>query len=432
MQKKIIALAIAAAVSAPAYADNANITFYGKVDMNGEFVTTSNPDGTNANVDPTVVTAASTNRANQTRVATNASRFGLKGSEDLGGGLSAIYQYEITVDANGNGGNGFGAGTRNSQVGLKDEALGTGFIGNWDTPFKLAHNKIELFDNATFASATNLMGRSGATTQITAATAPAVAPVKDGNNVTSAAFNFNTRLKNTVQYWSPKIAGLDFKAAYGADNAALDSNTTSPAAVPVNKRVFSLSATYEDEMFYVSAANEIHQDEVVNQSVVAAAAVTANSGTGTNNATITKAVAAVTGVTGNNSAMRLVGAYKMGHDAIFGVTYETMSISTLVGPGVESPSRTNLELAGSYKMGAQKFGVSYAIAGDLGGMTDTGANQLSLRYGFGFSKRTEAYAMYTMLNNKTYGQYNFSAGNTLATAAGSKLTGLGFGVAHNF
>ncbi len=34
MQKKFIALAVAAAFSAPAFADNANVTFYGKAFLN--------------------------------------------------------------------------------------------------------------------------------------------------------------------------------------------------------------------------------------------------------------------------------------------------------------------------------------------------------------------------------------------------------------
>ncbi|MEQ1914436.1 MAG: porin, partial [Sideroxydans sp.] len=118
MKKTIVALAVAAAFSSTAFADNANVTVYGKVDVDFESVKTSNPNGTSNNVVPTTITAASALPGSMTRVATNASRFGVKGSEDLGEGLSAFYQFEVQMDANGNSGNGFGNGTRNSGVGI--------------------------------------------------------------------------------------------------------------------------------------------------------------------------------------------------------------------------------------------------------------------------------------------------------------------------
>ena len=90
MQKKIIALAIAAAISAPAFADNANVTVYGKAFLNVESV--SNDKATTAQ--------------NATRVQTNASRLGFKGKEDLGDGLTGWYQYEVQLDADGNSSNG--------------------------------------------------------------------------------------------------------------------------------------------------------------------------------------------------------------------------------------------------------------------------------------------------------------------------------------
>ncbi len=421
MQKKIIALAIASAISAPAFAANANIEFYGKVNVDVESVQTNNPNGTSKDVQPTYVLTNGTNSSSLTRVATNASRFGLKGKEDLGDGLSAIFQYEVQMDANGAAGNGFGNGTRNSQIGLEDKNLGTVFFGHWDTPFKLAHNKVELFDNTHFASAINLMGRSGATTAVSANAAVAGAkvvtnfPALSADNVTAAADNFNTRQKQVIQYWSPKIAGFDVKLAYGADNAAVGQNSVnSNVSLPLSKSVYSASATFENDDVYVSAAFEGHNDIVSQAATTPAPALK-----------------------GNNTASRLVGAFKLGHAGFVGLTYESLAITTLVNPAAAAAytntlTRSNLELSGSYKLGTQSFGATYAIAGDLGGFADTGATQLSLRYGYSFSKRSELYAMYSSLNNKTYGQYNFSAGNVLAGAAGAKLTGLGVGIAHSF
>ncbi len=415
MQKKIIALAVAAAFSAPAFADNANVSVYGKVGLDFESVTTDNANGTNANINPKTVTAAGTNPKSLVRVASNASRLGVKGSEDLGDGLNAIYQYEVEMDANGQTGLGLGK-TRNSGVGIKSNDYGTVMLGIWDTPFKLAHNKVELFDNTHFASAINLIGRSAATTAITAATAPAVVPALSASNLTSAGDNFNTRQAKVIQYWSPNIGGFEAKIAYSPDHVAVDANATvgSGSTLALNKAVMSMSGTYENDMFYAAAGYESHAD-AVSQAQTAVAPK----------------------LKGNNTAFRLVGQYKFGHDGWVGATFENVSISTLVTPAlatatVTSASRKNIELAGLYKLGAHNIGASFVKSGDLGSIKDTGATQLSLRYGYNFSKRTEAFAMYSALTNKTYGQFNFSAGNTITSSAGAKLSGFGAGVIHSF
>lgn len=378
MQKKLIALAIACAMSAPAFADNANVTIYGKIDVNLESV--KNDIGANATTQPLSVT----------RVATNASRFGIKGSEDLGDGIKGIYQVEVQFDANGNGGNGLGNGTRNTGVGLEG-GFGKVIFGNWDTPYKVTHNKVELFDNTHFASTTSLIGRS--------AGAAAAATTFGG------AANFNTRLKNSIQYNSPNFSGFAANLAFGTDNAPAAATTT---AVATNKTVLSLSGVYENEMFYVAAANEQHNDEAVPTTLALAK--------------------------GKNSATRLVGAYKLGEAGFVGVTVENMSISTIAAGVVTSNSRRGTELSASYKLDAHRIGMAYAKMGDLGNNLNTGATQVSLRYGYNFSKRTEAYAMYSKINNKLNGLYDFSAGNAVgpATLVGATRTGLGFGVAHSF
>ncbi|MDH2916760.1 MAG: porin, partial [Gallionella sp.] len=308
MKKTIVALAVAAAFSNSAFAENANVTIYGKVDVDFESVSTDNPNGSNNNVNPKTRTNAATNPDSIARVATNASRFGVKGSEDLGGGLAAFYQFEVQMDANGNSGNGLGNGTRNSGVGIKSEDFGSVTFGIWDTPFKLSHNKIELFDNTHFASSTNLIGRSGSTAATTAGTPLPAA----GTTGTAASQSFNTRLKNVVQYASPVIAGFEGKIAYGTDVAPVGANAAGVGGVATNvaanKSTLSIAATYDHEMFYAAVANETVYDAASN---IAAAAPNAASGT----------------AKANNTATRLVGAYKIGDAGFVGATFESMSIA---------------------------------------------------------------------------------------------------------
>jgi predicted porin len=117
MNKKLIAVAIAAAVAAPA-AFAGDTTMYGKA-----HVSINNVDS--AAGDAWTVTS-------------NSSRLGVKGAEDLGNGLKAIFQYETTVNITDGGAAGgtFGS-ARNAFLGLAGD-FGTFVVGRHDTPAKVA------------------------------------------------------------------------------------------------------------------------------------------------------------------------------------------------------------------------------------------------------------------------------------------------------
>ncbi|HLP98776.1 MAG TPA: porin [Sideroxyarcus sp.] len=356
MQKKLIALAIASAISAPAFADNANVSLYGKAFLNFEHVTNDKQNSGSAN-----------------RVQTNASRFGLKGSEDLGDGMKAFYQYEVQVDADGNSGNGMGNGTRNTGVGLEG-GFGKVLYGNWDTPYKASRNAIELFDNTTSFSAINLMGRANG----------------------AAGKNYNTRKSNAVAYVSPDLGPVGMTLAYSPDEA--------PVAATGNKWVTSFAATLNmPEGIYAALAYEIRNDASV--------------------------------ATTKDTATRLVGKYTLG-DFWVGATIERLKVNTSL---TANYTQSNNELAAQYKLGTSNIGLSYVKAGKTS-VEKTGASQVSLRYGYTFSKRTEVFAAYTALKNDAVdaavagsgGTYGFSAGTAYGTAAGSKQTAIGLGMIHSF
>jgi predicted porin len=351
MQKKIIALAIAAAISAPAFADNANVTVYGKAILDIESV--SNDKST---------------LSRATRVQTNASRFGIKGKEDLGDGLAAWYQYEVQFDADGNSGNGAGNGTRNSGVGL-ESGLGTVMFGMWDTPFKLARNKIELFDNTTSFSTYNLVGRSNAN-----------------------AVNFNTRQANVTQYWSPSLGGVKVNVSYSPDEG-----TSAGAATSQGKDTskVSASATYDVDAIYVSAAYESRPD-----------ATTAKT---------------------NDAAARLVARFTLDNFWV-GAMLESLTVNT---SATKNYTQNNAEVAAQYKFGANSLALSYAKAGETA-TAATGASQVSLRYGYTLSKRAELFAAYTSLQNDTKGTYGFNGAVAFGNNAGSTQSAIGTGLVVSF
>lgn len=349
MQKKLIIVALAAAFTLPvsALADNANFTFYGKINVDVESVKSDK------------VTTPATTATSLNRLQSNASRFGFKGSEDLGDGLQAIYQFEAQIDSvNDKNAKVPFNGIRNSQIGLKG-SFGTVFAGNWDTPYKLVHNKIELFDNTTVFSAIQLVG------------------------VTGNGKNFNTRQNNAIQYWSPNLSGFTVQGSYALDSAKTAAD---------NKPALSLSCAYENDMLYAGLGYESRLDQ--------------------------------TSKTKHDTATRLLGAYKFPNGQV-GIMMESISIANTI---TTTAKQSNVELAVTYKMGSSNLGAFLAKNGNYNNVTNTGAQQLSLRYGYGFSKRTELYAAYTSLTNDTAANYGFYTGS----AAGSKLTGLGLGMIHSF
>lgn len=77
----------------------------------------------------------------------NASRFGVKGSEELDGGLKAIYQFEWEVDPtdNSNASDNH-IKSRNQFIGLTG-SFGTLKVGRHDTALKTSQGDFDLFDN---------------------------------------------------------------------------------------------------------------------------------------------------------------------------------------------------------------------------------------------------------------------------------------------
>jgi predicted porin len=115
MKKQILAAAIAAAVAAPAAFASAP-TVYGQINMS---IDNGKLDGADQG----------------TVVSSNASRIGVKGTEDLGNGLKAVYKLEFEVGVDNTAQSKQMKG-RNAYVGLAG-SFGTVLLGRHDTPFKL-------------------------------------------------------------------------------------------------------------------------------------------------------------------------------------------------------------------------------------------------------------------------------------------------------
>jgi predicted porin len=193
MKKSLIALAVAGVVSAPAFAATANVDVYGKFHMS------LNLPGDQAD------TGAG---SGDLQLASNASRIGFKGAEDLGGGLSAIWQLEQTVNLDEAGGN---FASRNSFLGLKG-GFGTVIAGRHDTPLKQIGRAVDLFGDT----------------------------MADSRNVLNGGSD--TRSNNTIAYMTPEMGGFGIAAAYVTD---LGTDEVADATA------YNLNATYKNGPLYL-------------------------------------------------------------------------------------------------------------------------------------------------------------------------------------
>ncbi len=162
--KKVLALAIAAALVSPVAA-MADATIYGKVRQALEVVDNE-------------LTGADDIEIND-----YTSRLGVKGSEDLGNGLTAVYKIEygvkISTPSQSNEFSGDGTlSARNAFVGLAG-GFGTFVIGRHDTPLKLTTQSLDYF-----------------------------ADTAVDNNANYTESVIDRRADGTVAYISPSLAGL--------------------------------------------------------------------------------------------------------------------------------------------------------------------------------------------------------------------------------
>ncbi len=179
MNKKLLAVAVAAAVAAPLSAQaGSDVTLYGIGKLAQEYVDADDNSGTGAGEKLLGYDGWDTT--------SRASRLGVKGSEDLGGGLKAIFKMEFDIPMTDRSNNvaDNDQGTikmRNSYVGLAGK-WGTALIGRHDTPLKVSTGRLDLFSDR----------------------------LSDYNNTIGF---FDVRADNTIAYISPAWNGFTFAGA---------------------------------------------------------------------------------------------------------------------------------------------------------------------------------------------------------------------------
>ncbi len=236
MQKKIIALAVAGLASTAAFAQT-NVVVYGVADGTFDYVWQSGSKAQSETFTSTLTPAGALtttssfstqdNDVSFTRVSANSSYVGFKGSEDLGNGLKALFQYEMTVR--------FDAGTgptadRDSFVGLSHDKAGTIVLGNLTGPTRALGAALDVNPGATGIGANSgLIGKiAGSTLKSSvnvAGTTVGTGAIANANTTlgygcgrsSTCTSIFDTRWANSIAYLSPNWGGFSFAGAYVAN-----------------------------------------------------------------------------------------------------------------------------------------------------------------------------------------------------------------------
>jgi len=256
MKKSLFALAAVTAFAGAAQAQS-SVTVYGIMDVGFAGSTTRTP----------VVTGGQTIKSNQTGFSgvgsETTSRLGFRGTEDLGGGMSAFFTMEVALtptDASASGAysdRGVTTSTnyfvnRQSFVGLAQKGVGRAAIGNQYTPVHLAVG-------ATDPGQQNNM--KGSVIYTTSA----------GQGAGETTVAYTVRYNQAITLATENIKGFQAYAIYGQNNVdrtqLAPAYTSATAGGNTNSQAWGLGVNYTFKKLYVAAAYQsVNQ---VNDSVVA-------------------------------------------------------------------------------------------------------------------------------------------------------------------
>ena len=360
MKKTVLAFAVAAAMGVPAVAA-ADTTLYGRFNVS--------------------LDAVDNGATSQTMLTNNGSRIGVRGSEDLGGGLRGVFQMEAgfaggepAADRAFNGGS---LASRNTFVGLAGD-FGEVRLGKHDTPYKLSTLRLNVFAD-TLGDMHNIFGAG-----------PGI----------NAADAFYDRRDNTIVYMSPNFEGFQGMVSYTTD---ADSDYVGNDEAGDNS-IVSLAGTYTNGPLFVALAYQkidfVDDDDVKDDA----------------------------------SAWKIGGTYTI-DDLTLAAAFEQLDL-------VEK--RNAYHIGARYNMGQTYLMASYTQANAWIDGVDDGAKMFAVGAGYNFSRRTGVYAVYAQIENGenafldedinvSYGLVGTGSGKGFRPADGEDTAkGFQIGVWHNF
>ncbi|WP_372523485.1 porin [Sulfuricaulis sp.] len=225
MNKKLLIAAMGATlVAGPMLAAQADTVVYGHFHESMDNYDNGGAAAARTTIVPAATIPAVTDTSNGL-LNSNSSRFGIKGNEDLGGGLKAIYQVESGVFNADDGSSGFGNTLRNTYMGFAGSSWGSVKFGRHDTPVKDMSRKIDAFNEE-------------------------IGDLRVGIGYA----RFDNRASNMVRYDSPSFSGIQAAVLYSTSEANTD---VSPSAAPTTG-ITSGNVTWSQGPIYLGLGYEVH------------------------------------------------------------------------------------------------------------------------------------------------------------------------------
>jgi len=398
MNKKLVALAVASGFALPlaAQAQTANVTLYGRLNIDFEFVNGKQADGSN----PTV-----------NRLSSNSSRLGVRGTESLGGGLNAIFQIESSINGDTNAGN---LGGRETFVGLQG-SWGKFTLGRFLMPQDDLH---PIFGNAPTLT-TSILSTADLWAQGT---------------LTKGQGGFDARTGNSLRYDSPNWSGFTGALQYSTrDSSGNADGADAPGGANSTGAGDNGSHTQELRHAWVLGGNLIYANGPWNAGI----SFERNQ--------------KVRDPSADDTDWTITGAYDFGtitqgFGLRLAVVYEhtKYEIKSATGADMGDLKRDFWGVSGTIPLGGGKVYLFYGRAGNgkgssadgttVGGLvkgSNTKSDQYEASYSYSLSPRTLLYAGYVKLNNQSNAKYTFNI-NAYTIAPGGKPGGLVFGIVHFF
>lgn len=407
MQKKLLTLAVAGALGAPAVA-LAQVEVYGTIHMSFNYMDYGE-------------STAGAPSVSKFDVASHASNVGVRGRESLGGGLTAWFQVETnaSMERSNNVAHTSNFASRNSAVGMQG-GWGNLFLGQWTTPWADLDALWGVGTVATYGPITSIIGRretTGSAPNPNCANAGSGTGGVPGGSCDSVegaggvGHAFWRRISNSIHYQSPVFGGLQVKVAYQTNQDKADG----PGAVKADPQMYSASVTWSGMggRLRVGAAYDAHKE--------------------------------FTTVGETDTGLRVTGGWNFGF-ADIGAAYEQMTYKTVggdcdaeqFGVGVAIPIGQGA-IRASYSQ-AQDIEGTFAGAGTCGatGTGDNGAKQYNIGYDYRFSKRTTVGVGYATIDNDQFAAFTWSGlssannGQAVTPPAGSDVSIFFVSMIHRF
>lgn len=326
------------------------------------------------------------------------SRFWLRGTEDLGGGLKALFYIENRFNTDQRQSTGLAAG-----AGLADGDTYLGLSGNFGQVTVGKHTFMESQGNAVQYGATGTQALPSSNIA-----SKAILNFVDATGAGNRTGIDTGRTVNSIQYVTPNFSGFRGTIGFSTNPAGVEGTIGAPAGNSYSSgQAYFLAGNYTNGPIYLNAAYWKHTLE---------------------------GNPAATAATGDRDQIRLSGSYVFPFGLKAGLQYDRAAIDSTIAGGERK--RNAWQIPVSYQFGASTILASYTKAGDITGENNSGAKLWSLGYDYALSKRTNVGVFFAKLNNDANASYQFDGAgdsrNGSLLVAGESARIIQLSVKHSF